>query len=570
MSGNDLYEAERQTGALNSNRYYRSFRQAVVLLLCLKLCFLAAFTWRSRFVMDEFVQLGWAKYMGHGLFDTVWHAKAVGYAVFYKLAHLLGWDATSILLIGRVQTALLACATMAVVYACARTLGESRRRASIIVLVLLSFSNFIERIFRTIAEPSAVFFAAVALLVVLRGRNLGARSLLVAGALSGLAFLATQKSIYFNIALGLALVADAAFARSYLEGFRRGALLVAGWALAVLAYCLVFGGSNPLPILQNLVYGPLAVATTGADPYGSLRSYVVQTLTRNSILYAFCFAGLILEALRITKLEPRRRICLIFTLVITVLVFAHDQPWPYVFIMALPFLALWSLTVFDRLPLTSIYRTAAVSILAIFVLMTFVRNFQYLSIDNADQLSVVARAETLVQPGDIYFDGVGMLPNRSEPSTLWLDKALVLKTLREGRNSEAYGIFSERPPKVIIWSSRMDAIEPVVGPLIRDSYVKVGPNVLLAGRQLLRGSEVAFELPFAGQFQLYDVGGRPLRGSVEIDGVEVSPPFRLSRGPKTLVRRGGPPFAFLLPAGTPPGPIQPQKPDHPLFARVYD
>jgi hypothetical protein len=565
-----LQAADRQSALSKFERHQCALWCAIGLLIAFKLCFLGMFTWQGRFVMDEFVQLGWAKYLGNGLFDTVWHGKAVGYAVFYKLAHLIGWDATSILLIGRIQTALLACATMAVIYACARTIGESRLRASIIVLILLSFSNFIERIFRTIAEPLAVFFAAVALLVVLRGRNLDARRLLAAGVLSGLAFLTTQKSIYFNLALGLALVADAAFARSYLEGIRRGALLVAGWALAILAYCLVFGGSNPLPILQNLIYGPVAVATTGADAYGSLRSYVVQTLARNSVLYVFCFAGLVLEALRITKLRPQRRICLIFTLVITALVFAHDQPWPYVFIMALPFLALWSLTVFDRLPSTSIYRAAAVTVLAVFVIMTFVRNIQYLGIDNAAQLSVVARAEALVEPGYTYFDGVAMLPNRSEPSTLWLDKAFVLKTLREGRNSEAYRIFAQSPPKVIIWSSRMDAIEKVVGPLIRDSYVKVGANVLLAGRQLSRETEVAFDPPVAGQYQLYDVGGKPLRGSVQVDGVEVSAPFALSGGRKTLVRRGGPAIAFLLPEGTPPGPIQPQAPDYSLFDRVYD
>ena len=163
-----------------------------------------------------------------------------------------------------------------------------------------------------------------------------------------------------------------------------------------------------------------------------------------------------------------------------------------------------------------------------------------------------------------------MLPNRSEPSTLWLDKAFVLKTLREGRNSEAYRIFAQSPPKVIIWSSRMDAIEKVVRPLIRDSYVKVGANVLLAGRQLSRETEVAFDPPVAGQYQLYDVGGKPLRGSVQVDGAEVSAPFALSGERKTLVRRGGPAIAFLLPAGTPPGPIQPQAPDHSLFDRVYD
>jgi hypothetical protein len=60
-------------------------------LIAAKLAFLLILAWNSRFVMDEFVQLGWAKYLGNGLFDTVWHAKAVGYVLFFKLAHLIGW-----------------------------------------------------------------------------------------------------------------------------------------------------------------------------------------------------------------------------------------------------------------------------------------------------------------------------------------------------------------------------------------------------------------------------------------------------------------------------------------------
>ncbi|MFT4161536.1 hypothetical protein, partial [Shinella sp.] len=53
--------------------------------------------------------------------------------------------------------------------------------------------------------PLAVFFAVAALLVVLRARELSGRQLVIAGVLSGLSFLATQKSIYFNFALGLGL-----------------------------------------------------------------------------------------------------------------------------------------------------------------------------------------------------------------------------------------------------------------------------------------------------------------------------------------------------------------------------
>ena len=87
-------------------RSRRALGFGLLALIAAKLAFLFIFALNSRFVMDEFVQLGWAKYLGNGLFDTVWHPKAVGYVLFYKLAHLIGWDATSSLLAGRSQTLL--------------------------------------------------------------------------------------------------------------------------------------------------------------------------------------------------------------------------------------------------------------------------------------------------------------------------------------------------------------------------------------------------------------------------------------------------------------------------------
>lgn len=520
--------------------------------------------------MDEFVQFGWAKYLGNGLFETIWPWKTVGFAIFYKLAHLIGWDATSTLLIGRIQTALLACLTLALIYGCARALGNDRLRSLAIILVLLSFSNFMERIFRTIAEPLAVFFAAAALLVALRGRADQARTIVFAGMLSGLSFLATQKALYFDVALGIALVADAALARRYRDGIVRGLWLVLGWSLPIVAYCVAFGGSDPLPIARNLFFGPVEVATTGGDVYTDLRNYVWQTLQRNALLYIFCFAGMALAWIRIARVDGRTRIALIFTSIVTALVFAHNQPWPYVFIMALPFMALWSIEPFDRLVDNRRYLGLAGLALGIAVIASFARNIQYLRIDNRGQLELVARAEPLVGPEDIYFDGVAMLPNRTEPSTLWLDRASILKTVRENQASEAYRIFAIRPPKVILWSYRMDKIEPVIAPLLRDSYVGIAPNLRIAGRRLHHGRPARFDVPIAGTYALYDGNGEPLQAELEVDGSVLGPPFHFMRGSRTITLRTGPATALLLPEGSYAGAIKAGADDDRLFADVYN
>lgn len=537
--------------------------------IALKIGFLFLFAWRSRFVMDEFVQLGWAKYLGNGLFDTIWHAKAVGYVVFYKIAHIIGWDATSILLIGRLQTALLACATLAIVYGSARALGHDRIRSLAIILVLLCFSNFIERSFRTIAEPLAVFFAAAALLVLLRGRPDRAATVITTGILSGLSFLVTQKALYFDVALGVALIADAALTRRYRAGIVRAALLFLGWSLPVIAYCFIFGGGDPARVAMHLAFGPLEVATTGANAYANLRQYVWQTLARNLILYIFCVGGMVLELLRIGKLDERRRIALIFTIVVATFVFAHNQPWPYVFIMALPFMALWSLTLLDRLrDNPARLRLGGIALMTA-VPVSLASNIRYLSNDNVTQLDLIARAEALVAPDERYFDGIGMLPNRQEPSTLWLDRRMIQATLREGRRSEAYQLLTRSPPKIILWSYRMDDIWSIVAPAIQDSYVTIGPNLRIAGRQLYNGKPATFIVPIAGEYELYDAVGRPVTAQVEVDGLTVTPPIRLPPGTTTVILKDRA-HALLLPRGSYRGKLR-RGPDNPLlFANVYD
>jgi hypothetical protein len=538
-------------------------------VLAAKVILLFVLALNTRFVMDEFVQFGSAKYFPVDLFRTYWPGKAVGYTVFYKAAHLIGWDARSILLAGRLQTTLLACATLAIIYATARTLGRSKLQSLLILVVVLSFSNFIERIFRTIAEPLAVFFAAAALLVAIRGFN-SARWLVAAGVLCGLSFLTTQKAVYLDVALGLGLIGDAFLTRRYREVITRGALLVAGWLIAVAAYCVAFGGFEPFAILENLVFGPAAVLSPQVvEAYGGLRNFVAQTLVRNFILYLFCFSGLLIALLRIKSLNAPSRIALIFTIVITALVFTHDQPWPYVFVMCLPFLALWVLEPLDFGRANSAILPAFAMVLAVGIAGSFIRNVAYLQMHNRDQLELIDRAESMLSPRDVYFDGVSMLPNRAEPSPLWLDRVSILRTLSEKQTSEAFQIFANTPPKVILWNYRLEGVSPIILPFVNGGYVKIAPNIRVAGRFLRAGTRATFDVPVAGVYRLYDRQGRPVDGRVDVDGASFDRPFQLTRGPQTIVLRSGPAEAFLLPEGIDRENFQPG-PDNPdLFAGVY-
>jgi hypothetical protein len=193
----------------------------------------------------------------------------------------------------------------------------------------------------------------------------------------------------------------------------------------------------------------------------------------------------------------------------------------------------------------------------------------YLQYDNRHQLDLVARAEALVGPNDRYFDGVGMLPNRSEPSTLWLDRASIQKTVQAGARSEAHRIFSNSPPKIIIWSLRMDGIYPVVAPIIKESYVQVAPNIRMAGRRLKLGVPTRFDAPLAGSYDLYSPTGQPQRGNVEINGKALSPPLWIDGRSTTVTLRSGPTAVLLLPKGSYAGKLKPGDDNKQLFSKVY-
>lgn len=134
----------------------------------------------------------------------------------------------------------------------------------------------------------------------------------------------------------------------------------------------------------------------------------------------------------------------------------------------------------------------------------------------------------------------------------------------------AYKVFASTPPKVIIWSYRMDAINSVVGPLIDESYVSVAPNVRMAGRKLHLGDTTQFKVPISGSYALYSPTGKRVPGRIEVDGRSRGFPVQLERGVNSIRLVEGTAGALLLPKGDYDGKIRPGSDDRSLFNGVYD
>ena len=523
----------------------------------------------TRFVMDEFWQVGQSKYLANGLFSTIWPVKAVGYVVFYKIAHIVGSDCVSIVLAARLQVALLSFGTIFLIYKVARAMGESQTRALVIVLVLLAFSTFIERIFRTRAEPVALFFAVGALLLLLRHPSAGWRSLWIAGVLSGLSFLSTQKAVYFNVALGASLLTEAVASRQLASGFRRAVMLFGGWASAVACYSFIFGGSDFFAVAANVFLAPIDLAANAHKFYGDFDHFLVSMFRKNFLLYFLSAMGLLIALTKSARANSARRLALSFSFVIIGFVFAHNQPWPYVFVMVLPFLSLWVLVPFDAFDQKQIIQRLLVATLVIGVSYSYLRNLEYLRHDNRIQLSLLAEADRLLPDGGTYFDGIGMLPHHLEEPRIWLDARGVYSTLRDGKSSPLYQSLMQSPPDMVIRSYRTTNLDSLLHSVFENRYQPVSPNILVPGRSLPNAEEVVFDTPVAGSYALYGSSGAPLDRRLRIDGVWVYAPFKLNVGRHVVLAEPGDDLLYLLPSGLALGPLS--KDPHPLslFDGVY-
>ncbi|MFQ5466615.1 MAG: hypothetical protein ACE5DS_00620, partial [Kiloniellaceae bacterium] len=474
---------------------------------------------------------------------------------FYRIAHWLGADAAQIMRIARIETLALAFLVLGLVYAIARAIGRTRVEAALAVATTLAVSSFMERAFTVRPEMLALTLAAIGLWVVVSGPAGAARGF-IAGLFAGAAFLVTQKAIYFDLALGVTLVGPGLLARRPGRALASGALLMVGWAIMLGAYVGYFAidGAAPGAVLGRIFFGPPTEnVTTGHIVYENLRYFVWQSVSRNVGAYALSLIGLGMVVIGLRRRPPGEQGAALFTVAMVALVYGvHPAPWPYNFVMAIPFLALWSPLVLAPFGGASTRLHALATLILIGTLaLSFPRNMGYRAHDNALQNETARAAEGFLGAEDTYFDGVHMIPTRRHATELWLQRSAVLEIragARRGDTALIDQVMAQRP-KVWILSYRTAGIAEALAPFLTRSYVRVAPNILLAGMALAPGGAVAFEARWGGLYRLYTAGGVPDDAEVVLDGTRRRGPMRIEPGRHALaLARGGTARRYLLPA----------------------
>ena len=565
----------RQSIGSNQAEKSKLVSSTIMAVFGIMLLLFIAVSWQARFVMDEFNLFqclrSFSKYSLYRPFDPI---KTVLGTEIFRIATLAS-SSVGTMLAGRVLGLCAALGTLTAIFFVSRDLWPRTKHRVLIIICTLSYSNFFERAFRIRTDTIALTLAIGSLLLMVRSKR-RRTYIFFSGVLIGLSFLCTQKSVYFLVAYFVALLVASRSVVGWRQSFLDGLFFMSGWLAAFMAYAIYFGGTGWWRVIYMVLLGPRFVLQ-GSASFSGLGMFIYQTFTRNLLPYALSLTGLILALVRWKSADFPVRFTLIATLIITALVFNHDQPWPYVFVWPQAFLPLWVIPLADwaseRRWLT---RNQAVLAIAFLATLSLPRQIRYLNHTNQGQILVMAEAEGLLEPQSTYFDGIGMIVNRDIAGDYpgwWWDTPTISRirtALRSGDASVLLSVMNSHP-KLWIINYRILNMSDIVQRMVAGGYVRISPNLLLSGIELKPGTlETEFACHWPGQYRLFNENGQAIPESVAVDdlapaeSVGIGPGLHRVRGPQSNKRR------FLLPAGTITiGPLAAEGPIPDLFAEVY-
>jgi hypothetical protein len=548
---------------------------ALTVAIMAKLALLLVYAYGMRWVMDEFGQGTSGKLLDIGLYTVIDPIKTALPLVASHEALRLGTGVRDVFLWLRAGTTLAALLTVVVTACTAHSLHLRNWRWTLFVVVtLLCFSNFMEQSFRVRSDSYAALFSVVGFMCLMRPKET-VRSVVLSGVMVGCAFLCTQKAIYIVAALGLGHLVRAQSKSAGAHWLTVALAYGCGATISLVVYAVAFGGLKAPQVLFAMFASPLKVSThvLSGEMFPGIRRYVLQTLERNWFEYALCAAGVAVTLFRPSQYEPRVRAGALVVVLVTASVFSHPQPWPYVFVLCLPFLVLWA-----PFPLHRIHerhRALLISGACAALSVSAIRNVEVLSHDNRLQFSVAEEVESMLGPTDTYFDGVGMIPTRqiagAHPWWWWDTPTLAaLEQEFESGSSIHFASVANAPIKVWILNYRLVRMQARLNPLWANGTVRVAPTLLVSGRSMPSGATVRFRNLWRGRYVMVDEMCRPTSEPLVVDGVACETPCLISDGEHEISSAASD-QRFLLPADVKPThrlPVDGPVPH--LYAEVYD
>lgn len=553
----------READALAATRRARQQRVAAALLALPCLAYFAVelvYVTQLPLGMDELHGASTVHKLRHAVpyVDFEPYKNVLGYYVQLPFL-LLGkglWEQMIAIKVG------MAVITAASIYAAALALSRQLKASSVLLatLLLCCMSTFLERSAELRVDMLTSLAGLGSLVALLSGR------FALAGALAGTSFLVSQKGVYFCAAGGVAVLARAlAPQRQRPQGALRDGLVFGAAAVVPVAlYFALFAALSSASIVADKSIG-VARKMAMLDLYRTLHRFWWQTANHNPLFYGLAVLGIGAAFERSSRgagsdaSAQRDRLVWSYGATVLVLCLSHKQPWPYFFVMLIP--TLW---VVIAVTIEHLARKGTVfwTVFALAgVLVPLARGGDVLARDSRYLRYTIEVAEQLLAPGERYLAGIDMVHTRQQTRGLgWLDRRK-LETLRK-RSEPLIEQLRQSPPKLVIWSYRIEGLPDSVRRYLRSQYRPFWASVYTYAPTL---ATERFELAYGGRYALRDPK------AVVIDGQKVAPgkSITLAAGPHQAERKGVR-LQWLPPAALQKRLDPKLRKEQRLFDRVYD
>lgn len=452
--------------------------------------------------------------------------------------------------------------------------------------MLLAFSNFLGSSIQVRSDVMATALSLPALWVLTMRRS-PRLAYLLAGLSLGVAFVTTQKAVYFVVAFAVALSIRSWSELGSLRAATRrvaelGVLAALGFALPVAAMFLVYWRLGALAPMIEQVFALGARAGLAAETYRGTWVHVPETLGRNPGIWLLGVAGaggLLARGLRrrvgehAASIDPRLAAAGAWTLVLLLLYLQHTSKFPYVFINLAPGLALCGAVILIRLaeaafapPIEIDWRTLCWSIAVVAMLVLYPAYHVSKSMHSdllETQREIMNRVDALTAPTDAVFDGIGIATTRAK-ATPWSMMARWFDERAAGADYEVLGYLRQREPKVMIWNYRLPGLRRDEREFLERHFVNEWANIWVVGASTVAGGEQPDSTVDLLASATYVVEAEA-PANVRLDGRPIAGRLELAAGEHVVSVAGAPQKVTVRLAAAADLPRRPDRPPFHLF-----
>lgn len=474
---------------------------------------------RLPFVMDEYVS-------AYDSYVVLWKTP---YAEYVPYKNLLGYYVQAVVmwlsedtwsaLLNVKRFLVILNATMIVGVALTMRRLASGPAALAAVVLLVCMSTFLERSHELRVDMMTAWAGTASMIAVIAFRPA------LGGALACVAFLTSQKGIYYVAAgeaalLGYALVI-AREARGLMPFVRYNVAAALGLATYIGIFSVVAGFDN---VIDGMFFSHEGVIFENV--YGNLhKRWWGQSFWRNPVWYALLFIALWrVEMLR--RKEPGDRLLTLtglYGVAVTVLCFMHPKPWPYFLVHLFPPGAVVMAVYFDREDLGRLAtwgRALSVPLALAIAWFGVARPVNRVH-DGLDRIGLprheatVRALDVLVDDGETYLAGINYLFKQDQVhesfSVVSMPHWQAIRKEGRARHREYVRIMQEAPLKAVVVSYRTKNLPRTITRWIGRNYKQLYSTIHTYAPRM-RAGEREFDVKFAGRYQLHAPGPVVLNG----------------------------------------------------------